>query len=230
MILRRPDINGVLNIVYRACDANCINEANWQESAPLFGTYYGSPFTMAVTPQGRVLFSYNSGASGYKEPPLGGPPERRLLFFVCDANCMLATSWQGLVIGDIGDGAGWVSMATVADSVILATSDTSKLIARVCAADCENPNTPWQTGEVDSSTLLASIGNATQIAKAVGACVDENGNYVDAVTATFGIGDPMVSVAPDGSTLFAHKPSLTATCLGGSVGTIPVGSRLIFFP
>jgi hypothetical protein len=231
MMLERPDIAGVArSIVYRTCDANCINEANWQESAPLFGTYYGSPFSMAVTPQGRILFSYNPGASGLVQPPQGGPPERRLLFFVCDANCMSANSWQGLIIGDIGEGAGWVSMATVADSVVLATSDTATLVARVCAADCANPNTSWQIEEVDSASLLASIGNATQIAKQVGACVDKNGNYVDALYATFGIGDPVVAVASDGSALFAHKPSLTATCVGGSVGTAPVGSRLIFYP
>jgi hypothetical protein len=147
--------DGNTTLRYATCASNCTNSASWMESPGLFAHDGVMPTAIAVAADGRVTIAYNQGTTSPSEPPPVQAQANKVLVWQCASNCLVNTSWNGVILGNVNDGRDGMGIAELGGGigVVMATSDA--LNAAVCSADCTNFNS-WTVAGVDTAAAMAA--------------------------------------------------------------------------
>ena len=211
------------SLAYRTCASNCTVEASWQELGNLFVYDGQKPLQIVATAQGGVRVVYNQGLSAASQPANVKAQDNKMLVWGCDSNCLQLSSWSGFITGAVGDGKDGLALAEQAGSMILSVSNSDRVFARACSANCLN-GANWQGADID--TLTAMTAAYDPFALTAITC-----SGVRPQSATWNFSQTALAVRPDGSAAFAHTAGILRTCTGGaSVVYVPGFGRLVFVP
>lgn len=207
--------NDASALVYRTCASNCTVDTSWQESPPLFAHDGYGAVSVVATATGGVRVAYNQGTAASGEPPAVQMQNNKVLVWSCDANCLTAASWTGVLLGAEKDGADGLSLGALGNSLVLAvTTDADQTVtARICDMNCGD-SASWQSGVVDSATSMNAEADPYQL---VGCTDSSNPNqYVRPIFAGWYPYKPAVAVTPSGAVAVVHAPYALRTCSGSS--------------
>jgi hypothetical protein len=213
-------------LVYRTCSSNCTQEASWQESPPLFAHGETPPVSLTATASGGLRLAYNQGTASNSESAQVKMQNDRLLVWSCDANCLVAASWKGLVLGDVSDGQDGLGLTSLGESLglVVTTSAAQTMTARLCDANCTD-GASWKSAVLDSSRLMNA---AIDPYESLG-CTDSNGNPARANFAGWYPYEPALALSPSGAATFVHAPYILRTCSVTSGTTrLPGVGRLVY--
>jgi hypothetical protein len=215
--------NELDSLVYRTCASNCTVATNWQESPPLFIHDGSMPATIAVTAQGGVRVAYNQGISASNQSPAIKAQDQRVLVWSCDANCLVPTSWAGVIVGTVRDGEEGMSLAEQSGALVVVTTNTIDATYLLCTSGCTS-DANWARGFVDSTAAFsAGYPPATYAATGCSAQPYFAAWYLD---------EGVVAIRPDGSVAAAFSSHMLRQCnVGMTTSTyLPGFGRVVFQP
>jgi hypothetical protein len=191
-------------LVYRTCAADCTVTANWQESGPLFIHSGYTPTAIAVTAQGGVRVAYNQGVSDANQTPEIKQLDHKLLVWSCDANCMDARNWQGVMLGGDGEGQKGLSLAELGGALVVLATNATDAPAYICPTGCTD-GANWVRVPVDSSEAFRLQYDPVTYGST--GCSSGPASF-----AAWYLDDGVAAIRPDGSLAFVFGSHMLREC------------------
>jgi hypothetical protein len=219
--LHRIVNDGNKRLHYGTCASNCTQASSWTESGNLFVHDGAMPTQIAVGTNGRITVAYNQGATDSTEPPAIQAQANKVLVWQCDSNCMVDTSWSGVILGQAEDGFEGLALVELGGALVLALTQSVTLKAGLCTQNCTTAAN-WTFGDVDDSAAMAVAADPYMVFLC--SSMSRPG------FASWYPDEGTVAISPvTGEAVFVHAPNGLHTC-GGITSRRPSSLRVIYSP
>jgi hypothetical protein len=214
------------DMVVRTCASNCTLPASWTESPPMFIFDGWNDVVLKATSTGGLRLAYNQGTSAAGQPANIKAQDNRLLVWSCESNCLVDTSWSGVMLGGVSEGKNGISMTTVGQATAVVAANTVDVVAQICSSGC-GTGTNWVAQVVDSLAQMSADMDPYLYATG---CTS-GGSAVRAQFAGWLPASGSVGIGPTGTGYYAHAPYGLRQCPGETgVTYLPTLGRVVVVP
>lgn len=143
----------VAGLRYQRCSGNCTQSASWTTSDPLF--YHGDDglLSLAASPGGRLLLAYNQGTTEASAPMDVKALDLHPLVWECTTGCDQRANWNGMVLGQAGDGVNGIAALVDATGVGAVFTNANTTTLGLCSTGCDMA-TSWRLLDVETQQSL----------------------------------------------------------------------------